>query len=907
MLTLYNVKCCGLKNPLGLDNGGIDFSWKLKSDRKNVVQKTYRICVFENGKTVWDSGVNHSETQSAIRYDGKPLVSGTEYSYSICVSDNHGENAVSEGNIFSMALQISEWKACWIGCQKEDLAEDVKIPSKEIIVEAFKKMASGEDSDFKPDRQLDPCRIFWRKFTVKEKPVKSYLSLTAHGIYEARINGKRVSESWFEPGFTVYDSYLETQTYDVTALLNTGENVLTVEVADGWYKGKYGILAFGNNYGTQTAVLAQLAISFGDGQTEYVRSDSQWQYGNSNCLYSDFLIGEKQDGRIDLNRYYRADTDTSDLKYAAVLEYGYDNLRGISCEPVTCTCELEPKEIFVSPKGELIVDFGQNTVGVVRLTVQGEAGTEVKLEHTEVLDTDGSYMNNISGYNRDQTDYYILRGGEAEVFQPKFTFHGFRYVRITGYPGTLRKENIRCLVLGTNLADTGSFSCSNKDINQLQSNIQWSQRGNMLSIPTDCPQRERAGWTGDIQVYCDTAVFNQNVYRFLKKWLRNMEAEQYENGLVPIVIPWPTAYNAINMDVFGSDTSAGWGDAAITLPYVLYRAYGDANILKENFSMMKKWMDYVEWDAASHMPALPEDASPERIERQKYLWNTGFHYGDWLYPSCKTPTGEADMFRSAYSTKEYVATALFAQSCNMMSQVCAILGKNDLAQHYKELKGKIAEAFEAEYVKEDGSIDHAVQGIYVLAIATDLVKGEKMQRMTDRLAEMIHQNNDCLDTGFLSIKYLLDVLADHGYKDMAKTLLYRDVCPSWLYEVKKGATTIWETWNTILEDDTRTTYSHNHYAFGCVGDWMYRNLAGLQVVEPGYKKFRIEPDFSYGLSSATLVYDSTYGVIGINWTIEEADGKLCVDVLVGTQAQICLPGISETVGSGKYEFSFEIK
>ncbi len=311
---------------------------------------------------------------------------------------------------------------------------------------------------------------------------------------------------------------------------------------------------------------------------------------------------------------------------------------------------MEPKEIFVSPKGELIVDFGQNTVGVVRLTVQGEAGTEIKLEHTEVLDTDGSYMNNISGYNRDQTDYYILRGGEAEVFQPKFTFHGFRYVRITGYPGTLKKENIRCLVLGTNLADTGSFSCSNKDINQLQSNIQWSQRGNMLSIPTDCPQRERAGWTGDIQVYCDTAVFNQNVYRFLKKWLRNMEAEQYENGLIPIVIPWPTAYNAINMDVFGSDTSAGWGDAAITLPYVLYRAYGDANILKENFSMMKKWMDYVEWDAASHMPELQEDASPEQVERQKYLWNTGFHYGDWLYPSCKTPTGEADMFRSAYAT-----------------------------------------------------------------------------------------------------------------------------------------------------------------------------------------------------------------------------------------------------------------
>lgn len=908
MLSLSEVRCCGMNNPIGLDGNRFNFSWKLSSDKNNTIQNSYRIVVCDerDGILVWDSGVQLSVSQSAIAYNGAELTSNRYYSYEITVTDNYGESASSKGHCFSLGIKEHEWKASWIGCQESDLNTNVKMVSKEEMCQDFKCMVSGQPMSANAARQLEPCRIYRKEFIVEEDIPEAFLSITAHGLYDAKINGRRVTDTRLNPGFTAYDDYLEYQTYEVAPLIKKGVNVLTVILADGWYRGTFGILGYGNNYGLELALLVQLQMKNNQGTTKYVISDNTFTYCDTNIVYSDLMIGEKKDNRIPMEYLYQADCDTSSMKQAAVKNIGFSNLHGIVCEPVRCTQIIKEPMIIISPKGETIVDFGQNMVGGIRLKAAGPAGTEIKMEFSEVLDKEGNYINNISGFHRDQTDYFILGGKGIETFETSYTTHGFRYVKISGYPGTLHPENVEAMVIGTDLETSGYFMTSNPKLNQLQSNIQWSQRGNMLSIPTDCPQREKAGWTGDILVYGKTATFNQNVKQFLRKWLKNMEKEQFENGLIPVIVPYPLGYNAMQKDAFGTDTSAGWGDAAIVVPWTLYEVYDDISILQESFGMMKKWMDYVEKDVSENMPEYDEPLSSERLERQKYLWNTNFHFGDWLYPSCKNENGETDMWRSAYTTKELVATALYAQSTRLMAKTCQLLKNQKLADYYTELNNKIREAFADEYVQKDGSIPGAVQGIYVLAIAQEMAKPELLQKMADHLVELIHENNDCLDTGFMSIKYLIPVLEKTGHSDVARTLLYQEKCPSWLYEIKMGATTMWETWNCIKEDGTRTHESYNHYAFGCIGEWMYQTLAGISLLEPGYRRFKIEPSFDYKLDYVKASYESIYGTIRSEWEINDTQGYITIEVPVGTHADIVLPGIHTTIGSGTYTYHFNL-
>lgn len=899
MTGIYELKCNNRINPLGIDTVNPMFSWKLKSDENDVYQSAYRICVWdESMKLCWDSGKRYSDESTFIRYEGEKLQEKTCYEWQVQIW-NDREEAVSEKAFFEMAyLDNSRWRGSFIGRpipEDKEMGPDPNADLGQILVD----MMTGKEVQFEPDRKLEQLNVFTKKFCLKEEKEvsKARIYMTAHGIYELRVNGQKPDKSLFNPGFTAYDSYLEYQTCDVTSFLRRGENEVTVILADGWYKGKFGILGIGENYGDELSFLLNMDVVYTDGTKEKIDSDESFLCKKTPWLYSDILIGCKYDARLE--------DVLQEEQPARILSYGYENLKASCAEPVCPLMELKP-EILISPKGETILDFGQNMVGVVRVKVRGMEGTVLKLEHSEVLDKNGNFVNCIDGYNRDQTDYYILKGNGEEIFQPQFTFHGFRYVRLSGYPGKVSADDFTAVVIGSDCEMTGTFYSSNEKLNQLQSNIQWSQRGNLLSIPTDCPQRERAGWTGDVWVYGETCNYNQDCYNFFRRWLANLREEQFEDGLVPIVIPYIKAYKAIQLQSFGTHTSAGWGDVIIGLPWVLYQVYGDISVLQENYNAMEKWMSYVRNEAENGIN-LKEGADEAAKERQKYLWNTNFHFGDWLYPSCKNEAGETDMFQSANTTKEHVATAIYANSTDIMSKVCRILGKEERAAEYAQLNKKIREAFEAEYVSEDGHIDNDLQGLYVMALAMNMVSEEKKPKLAARLNELILKNHGCLDTGFMSIKFLMDVLLDHGLADTANMVLYQEKCPSWLYEVNWGATTIWETWNSIQPDGERLRFSYNHYAFGCVGNFLYRRILGIQSLAPGYKEILIRPDFRFLLSEVDGEYKSVHGPVKVKWTMNGEKAELEIETPANMTAYLELPGQErKRIGNGRYSCSVKI-
>lgn len=918
-MKLYRERSCGMYDPLGIESKVPDFAWNIEAENKEDYQKSYRVKVFEekSQKNVWDSGVVESRRTNGIRYEGTPLRAETRYCWSLEIQSVKGDKALSSQNFFETGIAEDGWNGKWIAPEQNTDVVRIQDVPKPKLFEMFGQVEDDKETD--DSRVLNPVSYLRKEFELKGGVESARLYITALGLYEASINGEKLGDSYLNPGFEPYDKILEYQTYDVTETLQK-KNCLQISLADGWYKGRYGVLGFGGNYGTRLQTLYELVVTYKDGSQERISSDESTKCAQGPIRYADLLIGEKYDASREMQ-------DGAEWKSCEGTGYQHPKIQGRCAGPVKILKRLPVKEIIQTPNGETVLDFGQDLFGFVEMKVSGSRGTEVKLEHAEVLDKNGNFIHNVSGFNRDQTDIYVLSGEGEETWHPTFTGHGFRYVKISGYPGTVEKENFRALVLGSVCEQTGTFSCSDRRLNQLQSNIEWSQRSNFVSIPTDCPQRERAGWTGDVAIYCDTASYNTDTLAFYKRWLQFVRAEQYENGLVPIVVPWAWGYRYLQMDMFGSDTSAGWGDVMMELPWKLYQIYDEKEILEENFDAMKAWMQYVEKQAKNGLPeGFPEDADNEERERQKYLWNTDFHFGDWLFPSCKNEAGETDMFGSAARTKELVATALYARSAKTMAEVSEILGEKGTAAYYTELNQKIRKAFSEEYIDQDGRVKNHLQGLYVLTLAMKMVEPDKEYKVAEQLARLIEENGYRLDTGFMSIKYLLDVLVEYGYEEHAKRILYNPQCPGWMYEINHGATTIWETWDAIRTDGVPTKVSYNHYSFGCVGDWMYRTLLGIQRMENGYRSFRIQPNFHFDLESAEGSLQTVNGFIEFSWKrITDGTCVYHLNVPGNTTAEVVFPGLTEqwvevngeitssrknterswiNLGSGDYEIRF---
>ncbi|MBP2057147.1 alpha-L-rhamnosidase [Lactobacillus colini] len=774
------------------------------------------------------------------------------------------------------------WQAKWITAKTAKVNDEPEFS----LAEMFSGATIQQEA---PDKRLKPPVVFKKIIKLTKKVKHAALNITAHGIYIGYINGQLISDAIFAPDYTSYKSFLQYQNYDVTKFLKLGDNILYFIVADGWYAGRISVQGGSNQFGNQLALLAELDIKYIDGTSKIIGTNSDFSVGSDKHRYADIDIGERQDLRYpDLINNDQLFNDN-----AIKIDESYDNLVLQEGPQVKHQEMLNPVKIW-QESNSLIIDFGQVIAGRIRLKASFPKNKLIKIEHAEVLDENGKFFKNIVGRNKNQEDY-VIGNGEVATFEPDFTFHGFRYAKITG----LKEDNIKSIIAFAIYSDfkrTGWISTSNPKVNSLLQNILWSQRGNMLSIPTDCPQRERVGWTGDMQVFAGASTFYYDTYEFIRRWLKNVRADQRENGEILDYSPAPKDFFK-SVEFTGSLSSAGWGDAIILIPYILYQKYGKKEILQENFTAMERWHNFAVKSAASN-----------KKDNTKYLWDTKFHYGDWMFPSLmmKNP----DPMKTAKLTKNIVATSFLAHTSELLGEIAEILGAD--GQKYFDYAKKVKEAFNEYYVK-DGQLTSDFQGCYVIAIAFKMVSGQVKKRLFNRLVELIHQNDDRLDTGFLATPYLLDVLTENGQENLAKKIFLNEDCPSWLYEVVHGATTIWESWACIQPDGKVGTFSFNHYAMGVVINWIIEKVIGLGNLKPGFKQIEINPKIKV-LPDFKFEYQTVSGNIMINlkdniYTCQIPQG-IKAELVVSDTEQFArsYPNVKKIsknkflVGSGKYSF-----
>ncbi|MCC6426107.1 MAG: glycoside hydrolase family 78 protein [Phycisphaerales bacterium] len=706
---------------------------------------------------------------------------------------------------------------------------------------------------------------YMRKEIALDKPIKSArLYATALGVYEFHINGQRIGNDVFNPGWTDFNQRIQYHTYDVTKALRQGKNALGVIVGDGWYAGHVGLVG-PHRYGKLAAAAAQLDVEFEDGSRVTVITDESWRGSEGPILQSDMLMGETYDARKELTGWDKAGYSDSSWRQVGVGNPGPSGSRArlvAACdEPVREVIELTTRTITEPVPGHYIFDLGQNMVGWARLKVKGKAGDTVTMRFVEMLNPDGTiYTTNLRGAK--QTDRYTLKGGGEEIYEPKFTFHGFRYVEVTGYSGKPSSDAITGIVTQSDTPVSGAFECSDPRINQLQRNIVWGQRGNFLSVPTDCPQRdERLGWTGDAQIFIRTATFNMDVSRFFTKWCRDLVEAQRDG-----------AFTDVAPGVAAGQGTAAWGDAGVICPWTIYRVYGDTRILHEHYDAGVKWIDYL-------------------LKHSKDLLRPAEGYGDWISIGADTP-------------KDVLATAYFAESTRIMASWAAVIGKTEDAEKYRELLDRIKAAFNTAYVSADAKIKGQTQTCYVLALAFDLLPEEKREAAAKHLLADIAAKGDHLSTGFVGVGHLLPTLTRAGFTDIAYKLLMQDTFPGWLYSVKNGATTIWERWDGWTKEkgfQDPGMNSFNHYSLGSVGEWMYGNVLGIEMDPhaPAFKKSVIHPRVGGGLTWSKGHYDSMYGRIASSWKQDGGSFQLDVTIPANTTATVVLPAGKSTVESGK--------
>lgn len=749
---------------------------------------------------------------------------------------------------------------------------------------------------------------------------RAVVHATAHGIYELFVNGTRVGNDELTPGFTSYRKRLQVQRWDITDLLVRGENVVAALLSDGWFRGRHGFERRADGFGTETAFLA--SVTNATATQTFLATSQSWLCRESHLTRADPMDGQTTDfRRLDPawltpsgsagQTRTTADGWVPVVRPAGPLHEDRTRLVLPVSPPARRIGEIRPVRMTAPAPGITVVDFGQNINGWVRLGNLGPEGTRTVLRHGEVLDTAGLVsLENIRAFNfatktplpAGQVDEVVSAGRPDDAFEPRHTTHGFRYVQVEGRPGTLAAEDITAVVVHTPLDRTGWFECSDPRLNALHDAISWSFRGNACDVPTDCPQRERSGFTGDWQVFVDTAALMFDVAAFSDKWLRDLAADQWPDGRVPTVVPNPAgdgpSGNAFEDMAAGS---AGWGDAAVLVPWSLWRAYGDRQALARAFPSMHGWVDYAAAAAAGGRHPERSGRRPAPLAHERFLWDTGFHFGELLEPdSPPNPDPSRD--------HGIVATAYLFRSAGVLARAAEVLEDAAAAAKYAALARQVLAAWRTEYLDGNGILREESQGHYVRALAFGLVPDELAPQTAARLVELIRANGNRLGTGFLATGLLLPVLADHGYADVAYDLLLSAGTPSWLGMLEAGATTMWEWWDGVTDQGARG--SLNHYSKGAVGSFLYTHLAGIRLpadpaeAEAAYRRLAIAPQPGGGITSASAAVVTPRGRISVAWTLEHGRFTLGVDLPNGVEATVKLPdGRTRLVTGGSHRFS----
>ncbi|MCP1103221.1 alpha-L-rhamnosidase [Aequitasia blattaphilus] len=848
MLKISRFTVESLSSGCVTDNEKPRFSYFVESDKQEVVIKNATLSM-SNG---WQK---NTVEQIGVTYDGEGLDAFHQYTVKLEVSNNYNETAVAELT-FETGRMLSEWKSKWI----TDGAYHFK------------------------EAKVSPKTMTFRKNINCSKEIRcAKIYVTAFGIYELMLNGEKVGEDYFAPGFTSYRNQLQYQTYDVTGQLQE-KNCLVVVVGGGWAVGSFTYKRRNRVYAKRQALLAELRIEYCDGTKEIVGTDETWSVTEEgNFRETEFYNGEVYDATVDLDQiqWRKAEQEQIKISPKIMAQYGVPVRAKEQFEPICCTH---------TKGGMLLYDFGQNFAGVISAEIRGKKGQKITFRHAEILMDGKLYTEPLR--TAKQEAVYICEEG-MQQYSPRMTYMGFRYVEVTG----IEEQDLRitAIALYSDMEENGKFSCSNKLLNQLQSNICWGAKSNFVDIPTDCPQRdERMGWTGDIALFSSTATYNFNMGRFLEKWLLDVKAEQTRGGGIPVTVPLVRV--PLQWEIMIPMAVDHWGDACILVPWAEYRARGDKNLLKKMYPTMKRYMKACKFWAQLFS-----------FGKHRRIWRLLHHYGDWCAP-------EVSMW-GWMGRGKWTATACLAYSSGIVAQIAEILGEEKDAKEYAALSKETGDAYRSILMKEDCSVKKEFQTAYVLPLYYEMLSTSDKKQTAKHLSRMIRENNYHIGTGFPGTPYVLFALADNGFAEDAFRMLLTDTCPSWLYEAKVGGTTIWERWDALREDGTCNTgegdgtggmVSFNHYASGAVGDFLYRRIAGIEPLEGGYKRFQIKPLMGGKISWAKGEVLTAYGKVSSSWKIENHIFCIDIEVPVGATCQLVMPsGEQQLLASGSYHFEEE--
>lgn len=872
----FDLRCEHLSTARGLNTPVPRFSWALEGDGQDRRQSAYQLLVRNDRQTIWDSGKIVSDATQLIPYAGPPLGSDQVLDWNVTVSDESDTpSAAAEPATTFTGLDAANWQAEWI--------------ARYFVLPAGREAPA--DNVYDNRWQARPADYLRRDFAAAGTPSRATLYITALGLYEAYLNGQRIGDDVMAPGWTDYHARVEYQVHDVTNLVRPGDNVLGAILGEGWYSGRVGHnqRRAGNHYGGRPALLCQLHLHYADGTTQIVRSDEHWQTRQGPICYSDFLMGEMYDARLALDGWNSAQGPLSGWQPVEVFvpDPCAPQLDAARVQPVREVARLPAAYSHLSRNGGAIFDLGQNIAGYCELSVSAKPSDRFVLRHGEILDGDRElYSSNLR--HAVATDIFIASGDGTEIFKPRFTFHGFRFVELT-LPAGMSPQAVTLtgIAIQTDTPVTGEIATGHPLVNQLLSNIFWSQRDNFLSVPTDCPQRdERYGWTADAQVFWRTAGYFMDVSAFLTKWMLDIEDGQSPDGAFPDVAP-TKPLNPYRLTP--QPGAPGWGDAPVIMAWEHWLRYADRELLERYWPALEAWSDHI------------LRANPDFIRRNAVYNN----YGDWL------SVGPA-------SDRTLVATAYWFRVTDLMSRIAVVLGRSSDAARHRQVAASVREAFIGCFVGDNRLLTNDTQTSYLLSLDFDLLPPALRQGAADRLVELIEAAGGHLQTGFLGVRHLLPVLTSIGRDDLAVAMLLKKTYPSWGFSIEHGATTIWERWDGWTPDkgfQSTNMNSFNHYAYGSVGEWIWSRLAGIEAMEtsPGFATVHMAPLLDDRIGQVSARYRSCRGIIESKWQIEGDQARWIVTLPPGCQAVVQIPASWQhqrgerqlTLGSGRHALTLK--